>query len=101
MLLLALARLAGGALAIPLVRLLLPRPRREARHVGIDRAYPPRSQPRAGRRDRLRRATVGRSLPGRAVDPLTDQVGVTVVAGVLLDHVHHDPSQRDRTPILA
>jgi len=30
----------------------------------------------------------------RAIDELSDEVGVTVVAGVLLDHVGIDPSQR-------
>ncbi len=33
------------------------------------------------------------SLPHRSVDLLTQQVGVPVVAGVLLNHVHHDPPQ--------
>src|SRR5690242_10679368 len=32
------------------------------------------------------------SLAGGAVDRLPDQVGVAVVAGVLLDHVHVDPA---------
>ena len=33
------------------------------------------------------------SLAGGAVDRLADEVGVAVVAGVLLDHVHEDPAQ--------
>src|SRR4051794_20851535 len=35
------------------------------------------------------------SVPGGAVDALADQVGVTVVAGVLLDHVGVDPAQAE------
>src|SRR5260370_24522688 len=35
------------------------------------------------------------SLARLTVDRLADQVGVTVVAGVFLDHVHEDPPERD------
>ena len=35
------------------------------------------------------------SVAGRAVDALAEEVGVAVVAGVLLDHVHEHPAQRD------
>src|SRR4249920_2943524 len=35
-----------------------------------------------------------RSETGRAVDPLAQQVRVSVVPGVLLDHVLVDPAQR-------
>src|SRR4051794_19054883 len=38
---------------------------------------------------------LGGSLPGLAVDRLPDQVGMTVVAGVLLDHVQQDPAQAE------
>ena len=33
------------------------------------------------------------------VDTLTEQVGVPVVTGVLLDHVHEQLAQRDRLPL--
>jgi hypothetical protein len=33
------------------------------------------------------------SLARLTVDRLADQVGVTVVAGVFLDHVHEDPPE--------
>ena len=36
------------------------------------------------------------SLAGRPVDRLADQVGVAVVAGVLLDHVQDHPAQAER-----
>ena len=37
------------------------------------------------------------SLPAHtSVDELTDEVGVAVVAGILLDHVNVDPAQRAR-----
>ena len=37
-----------------------------------------------------------RSVADAAVDHLPDEVGVAVVAGVLLDHVDHDPAQDSR-----
>src|SRR4051812_3823889 len=37
-------------------------------------------------------------LADPAVDPLADQVGVPVVPGVLLHHVHEQLPQRDRLP---
>jgi hypothetical protein len=56
--------------------------------------------------DHFCRATAARQGPGgvpRAqpprvllADALTEQVGVPVVAGVLLDHVHQQLAQRDR-----
>jgi SAM-dependent methyltransferase len=45
-----------------------------------------RKSPRAARAD---------LFSGRAVEALPDQVGVPVVPRVLLDHVRHDPAQRD------
>jgi hypothetical protein len=41
-----------------------------------------------------------RLLADAAVNPLADEVGVAVVAGVLLDHVDQDLSQRDRVALL-
>ena len=38
-------------------------------------------------------------LPRPAVDTLAQEIGVAIVAGILLDHVNHDPAQRDRLPI--
>src|SRR5215210_6573537 len=35
-------------------------------------------------------------LPSRAVDGLAEQVGVTVVPGILLDHVQGDPADVTR-----
>jgi len=35
------------------------------------------------------------SVADRAVDPFPEQVRVAVVAGVLLDHVDHDPAERE------
>jgi hypothetical protein len=48
----------------------------------------------------------GRSVAGDAVDPLPDEVGVAVVARVLLDHVQVDPADapgalRMITPVAA
>jgi hypothetical protein len=36
------------------------------------------------------------SLPGLAIDELAQEVGVAIVAGVLLDHVAEDPSNAGR-----
>ena len=51
--------------------------------------------------------TVRTSVAGGAVDGFTEQVGVAVVAGVLLDHVDQHPAQvethrghRSRTPVV-
>jgi len=40
------------------------------------------------------------SVAYRAVDPLPEQVRVAVVAGVLLDHVDHDPAERELLAVL-
>src|SRR5262249_58638291 len=50
---------------------------------------------RARGRLRARGSGPRRSIAGKPVDRLADQVGVAVVAGVLLDHVEVDPAQRD------
>ncbi len=53
----------------------------------------PRPAPAAGLEHKgLHRAGPG-SVPNRAVDPLSEQVGRAVVAGVRLDHVHQDPAR--------
>src|SRR5689334_7322802 len=41
------------------------------------------------------------SLTGLTVDRLADQVGVAVVAGVLLDHVHEDPAEAEGGVLVA
>src|SRR4051794_23713106 len=41
------------------------------------------------------RSDTSQSPAGTAVDRLPDQVGVAVVAGVLLDQLHEDPAQRE------
>src|SRR5215218_9162982 len=56
----------------------------------------PRRYPRAPGR----RTGFPHSLTGLAVDRLPDQVGVTVVACVLLDHVHQDPTERERRVLM-
>ena len=50
-----------------------------------------------GRKERFPRQAT--SLPGQTINRLTDEIGVTVVTRVLLDHVHHDPAHRRRTPV--
>ncbi len=57
-----------------------------------------RPRPRPPPLLRRRRVTGRASLADDAVDPFAEEVGVAVMARVLLDQVHEDPAQRHRTP---
>ncbi len=72
---------------------------RTHQHVGSLIRRRSRPSPAAAGRGRgglARRRRAAASLPGHPVDLLAEQVGVPVVPGVLLDHVHVDPAQVDR-----
>src|ERR1700733_1763237 len=43
--------------------------------------------------------SVSVSIPHGPIDAFAQQIGVAVVAGVLLNHVRHDPSQVTRGPL--
>ena len=78
-------------------------PARWSGRSGRRRSPARRRSPRRTARSRASRARwrAGSStplLPRLAVDGLADQVGVAVVAGVLLDHVHEDPAQAEARP---
>ena len=70
--------------------------RRSAQRAGLQRG-PWRLSGRLGRRSPYlsRTHAAAGSVAGRAVDALAEEVGVAVVAGVLLDHVDEHPAQRD------
>src|SRR5699024_897196 len=57
---------------------------------GTDGTPRPAGRPRARA---ARRGLVGPLFAGGPVDRLADEIGMAVVPGVLLDHVHDDPAQ--------
>ena len=73
-----------------------------ARDGGSRRRRATATSPRSSRWSRCgASACAGPSLPRDAVDGLAEEVRVTVVAGVLLDHVQQDPAQRELLALLA
>ena len=67
-----------------------PAPRAPQEHEEGRGAWPGRDAPRPDTHDPVVSES---SVPHRAVDHLAEQVGVAVMAGLLLDHVIHDPAQ--------